>query len=207
MAPVTEIINNRKITFPKDPKAGGTWYAVNENGHVIVLLNGAAEKHEWRPPYRRSRGLIVLDLISMASSFSGWQKIALNGIEPFTIVLFEYNKLYQLRWDGISKETVDLDPKGNYIWSSTPLYPREVRERRARWFESFIEGKVVISENEMFRFHRYTETEDPQNGLVINRNGFLKTISITQTVIEPEKSVMRHFDFISNNETTVEIVL
>ncbi len=38
-------INNKDIIFPKDPKAGGTWYAIDENGTVLVLLNGASEKH------------------------------------------------------------------------------------------------------------------------------------------------------------------
>jgi hypothetical protein len=27
----------------KDPKAGGTWYVVDEKGTVLVLLNGANE--------------------------------------------------------------------------------------------------------------------------------------------------------------------
>jgi uncharacterized protein with NRDE domain len=43
---------------PKDPKAGGTWYVVDENGTVLVLLNGAEEKHTIK--LRKSRGLIVL---------------------------------------------------------------------------------------------------------------------------------------------------
>ncbi len=48
--------NNRKIMFPKDSKAGGTWFISNENGDIGVLLNGAFEKHVPMPPYCKSRG-------------------------------------------------------------------------------------------------------------------------------------------------------
>jgi hypothetical protein len=32
-----------KSYFPKDPKAGGTWFVTKADGTVLVLLNGAAE--------------------------------------------------------------------------------------------------------------------------------------------------------------------
>ena len=35
----------RKLIFPKDGDAGGTWIALHENGNAAVLLNGAFEKH------------------------------------------------------------------------------------------------------------------------------------------------------------------
>lgn len=36
---------DKKIVYPKDPQAGGTWYVVSKDGTLIVLLNGAEEKH------------------------------------------------------------------------------------------------------------------------------------------------------------------
>jgi uncharacterized protein with NRDE domain len=75
--PKTYLIDGKKITFPKDPKAGGTWYAVAENGILLVLLNGAEEKHEHQPPYKRSRGLVVLEIISSDSPIDHWNTIDL----------------------------------------------------------------------------------------------------------------------------------
>ena len=63
ISPQKTTINNKVITFPKDPQAGGTWFA-HDDKNVIVLLNGAEEKHISKGNYRKSRGLIVLDLIS-----------------------------------------------------------------------------------------------------------------------------------------------
>lgn len=203
LPPETYRINNKKITFPKDPLAGGTWYAVNENGTVLVLLNGADEKHKHRPPYSRSRGLIVLEIISSDTAILHWDAIDLKGVEPFTLVLYEDVKLYQLRWNGRAKSRVDLDVSLPHIWSSTTLYPKEIREQRSEWFYRFMENKEAISETELFNFHRYTENSNTENGLIINRNDALKTLTITQSVIEDNTLKMMHYDLMQQTETSI----
>lgn len=192
--PKNYLINNKKIMFPKDQKAGGTWYAVDEYSNVLVLLNGAAEKHIVSGNYSKSRGLIVLDIIGSSSPFNAWQTIDLDRIEPFTLVLFENYKLYQLRWNGEEKNTLQLDANQNYIWSSSTLYSKEIRDQRANWFATFIDTIPAVNEIEMFNFHRYTEGDNKEHGLVINRNDVLKTLSITQTVIDKNKVVLSHYD-------------
>ncbi len=198
--PKSYLINGKNIIFPKDPKAGGTWYAIDENANVLVLLNGASEKHVWNPPYRRSRGLIVLDIISSHSPIDAWTQIDLDNIEPFTLVLYQDQQLYQLRWDGSEKEKQTLDSSQNHVWSSSTLYPKEIREKRAQWFTTFLDTKPEVTETEMLHFHRYTEEGNQQNGLVINRNDTMKTLSITQTVIEKNKVVLHYSDLINQNE-------
>lgn len=198
--PKTYLVNNKNIIFPKDQKAGGTWYAITEGATVLVLLNGAAEKHEPKPMYRKSRGLIVLDIISADSPIDAWETIYLEEIEPFTLVLFQDKKLYQLRWNEIEKSTVYLDATQNYIWSSSTLYPQEIRDKRAIWFDTFIDTKPQVNEKEMFGFHRYAEGDNKEHGLVINRNDILKTLSITQTVIDKNKVVLSHYDLQQQKE-------
>jgi uncharacterized protein with NRDE domain len=198
--PEKYLINNKVIIFPKDTKAGGTWYAITENANVAVLLNGAAEKHQLKPTYRKSRGLILLDIIAADSPIDSWKTINLLDLEPFTIVLFQENKLYQLRWNEIEKETIDLDVSKNHILSSSTLYPEEIRAKRATWFHDFLNSKTNISVDEIIYFHRYTENDNDENGLVINRNGLLKTLSITQTVIEKNKITMTYLDLIQEKK-------
>ena len=192
--PKNYLINNKKIFFPKDQKAGGTWYAVDEYSNIVVLLNGAYQKHVVTGNYRKSRGLIVLDIIGSQSPFDEWSSIDLNNIEPFTLVLFENHNLYQLRWNGEEKLTLQLDSNQNYIWSSSTLYSKEIRNQRANWFATFIDTIPSVNEKEMFNFHRYTEGDNKEHGLVINRNDVLKTLSITQTVIDKNKVVLSHYD-------------
>ena len=200
--PKSYLVNNKNIIFPKDPKAGGTWYAITEDATVLVLLNGADEKHQLKPSYRKSRGLIVLDIISSDSPIEAWKTIDLLDIEPFTLVLFQDSKLYQLRWNEVEKSTINLDVTQNHIWSSSTLYPKEIREKRANWFHTFLDTKPEVDATEMFNFHRYTEVENLENGLVINRNDFMKTLSITQTVIEKNKVVLSHYDLQQQKDFT-----
>ncbi len=198
--PKIHLVNDKKIFFPKDQKAGGTWYAVDDKAHIIVLLNGAKEKHELKSNYRKSRGLIVLDLISSELVISAWQEINLDNIEPFTLVVFENQKLYQLQWNELEKQITELDTTKNHIWSSSTLYTKEIREQRSNWFYDFLESKNSISELDMLHFHKNTEDNNSENGLVINRNNLLKTLSITQTVIEKNKVSLTHYDLIENLE-------
>ena len=198
--PRNYLVNQKNLFFPKDPKAGGTWYVVDDSTNVLVLLNGAEEKHQSNSPYRRSRGLIVLDLFSSESAINAWETIDLDNVEPFTLVLFQDKQLYQLRWNGTKKSKVELNTKENHIWSSSTLYSKEIREQRSQWFSTFLDTTPEVTFEEMFRFHRYTEADNSQHGLIINRNDKLKTLSITQSVIEQNRITVMHHDLIEEKE-------
>lgn len=204
--PKSYFLNSKNIFFPKDLQAGGTWYAVDENGTVIVLLNGAEEKHEVKQNYRKSRGLIVLDIISSESPNDFWVEINLENIEPFTLVLFQNNQLFQLRWNGNDKETLELDINQHNIWSSSTLYSKEIREHRTNWFYEFLKPKTQISGIDMLDFHRNTQTENQINGLVINRNDQLKTLSITQSILEKNNVVLSHYDLQSDQKFAINFI-
>lgn len=196
-APQEYLINNCKLFFPKDPLAGGTWYAANQYGNILVLLNGAEEKHEHKPPYNQSRGQIVLEIISNKNPFSYWQNIGLQKVEPFTIVLFQDNRLYQLRWNETHKSELELSVSKPHIWSSSTLYNAENRHLRAKWFLEFLETKQNITADDMLDFHSNTHAENTENGLIIDRNGLLKTLSITQSVISKTTINMNYTDLIN----------
>ncbi len=198
--PKNYTLNGKNIIYPKDSKAGGTWFVVDENGTVLVLLNGADEKHQVQLPYRKSRGQIVLEMISSTSPKEFWNEIDLENIEPFTLVLFQHKQLFQLRWNGTEKSALDLEINKNYVWSSSTLYCKEIREQRASWFYTFLDLNPEITEEKMLHFHRYTEADNNEHGLVINRNNELKTLSITQSVIEKNKVTMNYLDLIAEKE-------
>lgn len=204
--PRSYTVNGKNLIFPKDPKAGGTWFVANADGVILVLLNGAEEKHEVQLPYRKSRGLIVLDMISSLSPKDLWSEIDLENIEPFTLVLFQDNALFQLRWNGKEKRTTPLDIHQNHIWSSSTLYSSSIREKRAEWFHTFMDGNSEITESKMHDFHRYTEEENDENGLVINRNDEMKTLSITQSVIEKNKVTILHYDLIAQQDFSTSFI-
>ncbi|OXA92080.1 NRDE family protein [Flavobacterium hercynium] len=206
IAPKNYVYNKTNIIYPKDAKAGGTWFAVNENGIVIVLLNGGIKKHDQVLPYRKSRGLIVLDIAAHDSPKDFWKIIDLDNIEPFTLVLYQEQKLYELIWDGFEKRTTELDESKNHIWSSVTLYPEEVRNKRSDWFFDFLKDRNEISSEDMLYFHRNTQSDDAQNGLIINREDTMKTLSVTQTVIEQNKGVMKYYDLVKTEDFSTAFI-
>ncbi|WP_269237583.1 NRDE family protein [Flavobacterium flavigenum] len=195
--PGNYICGDKNIIYPKDPKAGGTWFAADANGTILVLLNGGIIKHEVQFLYRKSRGVIALDIIGSNSPIHFWHQINLEDIEPFTVVLYQDKKLYELIWDGILKRTKLLDETQNYIWSSVTLYSDEIRKKRSGWFAKFLKDKKEISPLDMMHFHKNTEGDDCENGLIINRENVLKTVSITQVSIQQNKSVIEYHDLLA----------
>lgn len=183
---------NKKLVYPKDPKANGTWI-VHDYTNCAILLNGAEEKHQHTGNYRKSRGLILLDIFDSENPIDSWEKIKLNNIEPFTIVLLFENHLYQLRWNEIEKTKVKLSTTENHIWSSSTLYSKEIREHRQVLFKNHIESSSYTAD-EILDFHQFKDEEDLKNTIVIKRNEHLKTVSITQFTIKNNQINLNYID-------------
>lgn len=185
-----EIHREKGIFYPKDATKNGTWFAVSENGNVIILLNGAFENHQRKTEYKKSRGLIVLDLIKEENIFNTLQYIDLQNIEPFTLVIFQEKQLAEFRWDGTEKHLKILDNSRSYIWSSATLYDKSTREKREQIFQQFLQSEK-ISEETIWDFH-HQKTNDLENGITIKRQNTIQTISTTQLVISYEMTLKHH---------------
>lgn len=196
------------IIYPLDPVARGTWFCAKDDGSILVLLNGAEVKHKPAPPYRKSRGLILLDLIQSSDFIKSWNEINLKDIEPFTIVASIHERLYQCRWNTINKSIQILDSTIANIWSSTTLYSPEVIYKRKEWFEEFLKSKKeFIEPDDFIEFHSNTQKNDTQNGLIINRNQIMLTKNITQCILEKNKIFFKHYDLITKESTEITISL
>lgn len=200
-APGLHQLQNKKVIFPKDAKAGGTWFAAADSGLVAVLLNGAFKKHISKPPYRKSRGLILLEIIEADEPLSFFRNLDLDNIEPFTIVLYQPGSLHELRWDGNDTHQKALDTTGNFIWSSSTLYTDEVIAHRKNLFEKFIHSETVISGQTIHGFHA-NNNGDTENGFVISRQTGLTTFSITQAIIQNSTVNFLHDDLLQQKHYT-----
>ena len=196
--PKEEVINSTKVLFPKDPLAGGTWFAVNENGVVTVLLNGAFVRHAREKNYSRSRGLVLLDIVSASKPVSMLQEMELYTIEPFTLVLFD-TRLLEFRWDGNQKYFKYLDRAKSYIWSSVTLYEDPIIAQRASLFDQFLRSTSNIEASQVVDFHSNNH-EDYENGFIIDRKTGLRTFSVTQAILDEKDIKMRHLDLLNNKE-------
>jgi hypothetical protein len=200
LAPAVYDFPSGKILFPKDADAGGTWIAAHENGNAIVFLNGGWVAHTPQPPYRKSRGLILLELINSTMPYHYFLSASLENIEPFTAVIWEDRRLYECRWDGIQKYHEALDAEVPHIWSSVTLYNNEVILKRRHWFETWLREHGTPFQDDILHFHQFTGDGDQQNDLLMNRDGKVFTVSVTSMAIMDHSITMHYLD-IKNNQT------
>ncbi|NQY30461.1 MAG: NRDE family protein [Flavobacteriaceae bacterium] len=171
--------NGISFVYPKDEVAGGTWIGASSKNRLLCLLNGAFVKHDRKSCYKKSRGVIVKELLEIDDVFIEINKYDFSGVEPFTLLIVDWNselKLIELIWDGTNTQITDLplEPK---IWSSSTLYNSEMKEFRQRWFQEYLSQNGSSSE-ELLYFHEHYGVGDPMLDLKIDR-GLLKTVSIT----------------------------
>lgn len=194
------------ILFPKDGDAGGTWIAIHENGNAIIFLNGAFEAHTPQPPYRKSRGLILLDIVNSSSPLISFSEIDLDNIEPFTAVIMDDSRLFECRWNGSDKFTKELDKYSPHIWSSATLYGPAISEKRSNWFETWLNKNSDPDQEDILHFHQFTGDGDAHNDLMMNRDGKVFTVSVSSIRLTDNSSSMIYLDIQSGNRFNEQIV-
>ena len=192
-----------KVLYPKDGDAGGTWIAAHENGNAIVFLNGGLVRHIPEPPYRKSRGLILLDLVEGVTSYNSFLAINLNNIEPFTAIIWDDNHLFECRWDGRRKHHKQLDASIPHIWSSVTLYDDAIIRKRKKWFDNWLKKNPQPVQEDILHFHQFTGEGDRHNDLLMDRNGQVFTVSITSMAITEYSVSMQYLD-LKNNQVAVQ---
>lgn len=204
-APAVYNFHSGKIIFPKDGDAGGTWIAAHENGNITIFLNGGFKAHTSTPPYRKSRGKILLEIISCPSPLDYWSDADFNNIEPFTAIIRDNNQLFECRWDGTHKHQNEIDGSVPHIWSSVTLYDDETIQKRKKWFDEWIASNENPSGNNILHFHQFTGDGDLHNDLMMNRNGKVYTVSITSIEISAGGIKMNYLDLKNNKRYSAHI--
>ena len=203
--PVTISKNHSTIYFPQDPKAGGTWVAANNKGLVSVLLNGAFEKHKHRPPYRLSRGILLLDTYEFSNLTEFSNQYNLVDIEPFTLVQLDTKLkiITELRWDGENKFVSTIDFFKPHIWSSSTLYSKEIREQRETWFNELLKNEE-LNPDSMLEFHQFGGKGNTKNSITMNRGNGLQTVSISQLIISEGNVNFTHNNLVSSESKSIQ---
>lgn len=199
ISPAVYEINHKKLIFPRDGDAGGSWIALHENGNAAVLLNGAFERHVSMPPYRKSRGKIFLNIIAGERPIRFFHELDLTQIEPFTLVLLESGNLYECRWDGGNKHYQQLKKHRPYIWSSATLYEKSIVEKREQWFAAFLSRNPHPTQKDILEFHQFTGDGDTKNDLLMEREGVYATVSITSMLLTSDRGSMKYLDLKDNS--------
>lgn len=188
---------------PYDRGTGGSWFGTNLQ-ITACLLNGAFVKHEHRPPYRRSRGVIVPEVMQSASFGQFVSTFDFEGMEPFTLIIIEHPagdlQLHELRWDGQQPHLKEVDSQQPCWWQSATLYNAEQATLRSSWFQNWLkkEGKTP-AQDLIFEFHATAGIGNPEIDLRMDR-GKVRTTSISSLHWSPEEARIRYLDLLENEE-------
>lgn len=200
--PKYKSIDGKKVLFPQDGDAFGSWIATSED-RLVNLLNGAWEKYSHQPPYRKSRGIVLLDSYQYADFKDFSANYDFDNIAPFTIVCLDFKKdliMNVLRWDGKERSIETLNPQEPHIFSSAPLYPESIRKEREKLFAAFLQDNEHISASEMVNFHQFGGNENAP--IKLDDNHFVHTISITSVERKDHELSMKYHDLIQNEVKT-----
>ncbi len=196
---IVEDSEYQQIMYPGDT-AGGSWIIASDRGWFICVLNGAFKKHSHNPPYKKSRGIIAKEFFLYKSAFQFFQDIDLEGIEPFTFIAYDGDKLYELRWDEAVKHVSVLDEVAPHVWSSCTLYEPEMQERRKQLFHDLLPSRLALSGASLIEVHTSGKIGDPEQDFIMNRADRVATISMSQIVVSSDKITLFFHDLIEGTE-------
>jgi len=199
--PISYLENGVKIIYPKDELAGGTWIGISEKNRLVCLLNGGHTKHIRNEYYNMSRGIIVKKMLSCNDAVAFINDFDFTNIEPFTIVLVDWNdrlETYELVWDGEKKyfNPLKQEPK---IWSSSTLYTKEMKQQRQAWFADWLKENSIFEQSEILKFHQ-RETGKQEVDIKMKRP-FVETVSITSIEKLSKETTITYKDFRKNSFT------
>ena len=205
LPPKTYVEDEVEMLFPKDKIAGGTWIGTSSKNRLICVLNGAFIKHKKKTSYKKSRGVIGKEMLKTASVLSYVDILDLNGVEPFTMVIVDWNdndlSLYELIWDEKEKQFNKLknEPK---IWSSSTLYEESIKDLRKQWFKDWTNDNDFTSER-ILAFH-HSEIGDKEQSILMKRS-YVETVSITSVEKQNENIEMLYEDVVHSEKKFIQI--
>ena len=207
LPPKKYIENGIEMVFPKDKKAGGTWIGTSSKNRLVCVLNGAFIKHTRKASYKKSRGVIAKEALQSDNFKAYIENLNLEEIEPFTMVIVDWNNnnlnLFELIWDENQKHFNKLknEPK---IWSSATLYSDKMKALRKKWFKDWV-NENDFNSSTILQFH-HSEIGDKEQAIFMKRP-FVETVSITSVKKENKTIELLYEDVVHTQNTKLKLNL
>lgn len=207
LAPAWYTVNGVDLLFPKDTEAGGTWIAVSKN-RIATILNGAFVQHEHNPPYKKSRGLVLLDSFQFNEIDLFNSKNNFSGIEPFTFIAVDFLKdiiITEIRWDAKTSHFKYLNSKVVHLWRSASLYTQKDEELKHEKFKSYL---IENESNEinLWKFNLKEGNKLINEDIILKRNVYgVQTTATTQIILDDHEINMKYLNHLTSEYKTNRI--
>jgi hypothetical protein len=186
LPPQVHDLEGRLATFPVDPRGGGSWVGVNDAGIVATLLNVSGRSRSSREGPKRSRGLIVREVLrsgSLSHVLETVESLDPSVFEMFRLVVMHRSAAIDATSDGLRtvirrQMTVDTP----LLFTSSSLGDALVEAPRQRLFQRMV---VERGRREWLRgqgrFHRHQWPSRPEISVRMERDDAL---TVSRTVVD-----------------------
>lgn len=192
--------NGQTLIFPRDTGAGGSWIVASSHNKLICLLNGAFDQHSRNPPYRKSRGIMVLEFFNYPDANQFFATYDFSGMESFTMITYDNGQLWDFRWEERSQQKFikSLATTEYHIWSSATLYEKSIQRKREKWLDEWLENRTDFNEAAILELHKKGGEGNPSIDFMMNRYNYLvQTVSITQVIGKNNQLEMIYHDLMN----------
>ncbi|MGB0743136.1 MAG: NRDE family protein [Opitutales bacterium] len=197
-----------QVYAPVDSDAGGTWIGLNTKGLIVALLNYYG--HETTAPSpRRSRGKLVVDLLSSQKSVSGcFDELNQQDMSLYSgCLIFCFDRQdapRALLWSGHSLSSLALD-SGVPCLTTSSVRTSACVDYRKNLFEG------INARDDLMRAHMHYNSSDPALGPLMYRED-AATDSFTEITLGRESGTISFQTFqrtppVAGNLTEREISL
>jgi hypothetical protein len=185
LAPVMYELDGRQAVFPLDPQGGSTWIGINDVGLAVALLNlhGMASATGDQP--KRSRGLVVRELLQ-CTSLSHAREVV-DALHPcafasFLVVIVHLGRIVVARSETqcrIQHTQRTLD--GPLLFTSSSLGDALVEPQRRRLFERMVLRSRTGWLDGQARFHHHQWRRRPEISVRMKR---ADALTVSRTTID-----------------------
>lgn len=192
MMPRLAVREGARFLAPVDGDFGGTWIASNEFGVSVCLLNGAnlTGSSDGHSRKARSRGLLLLDLISSSSAAAVCEHVReteLAAFAPLTLAVFEPGKPTALvEWNG-SQKTFVSQSQPCFMLTSSSFDTEEVRKTRQEEFARLTASAPPCDATLLTAFHRSHRPARNAYSVCMHRPD-AKTVSFSRVRVSPAET-------------------
>ncbi|MEL6833162.1 MAG: NRDE family protein [Bacteroidota bacterium] len=197
----------KQLLYPQDSLAKGTWIAISDHNQLVCILNGAFTRHHHSPPYRLSRGIMALEFFDYDNATAFRQNFEFQGMEPFTMVIYDKGQLFDLRWDEQQVHFQQLAVDEPHLWSSPTLYDPHWQEKRQQWFRDWRVRQQKYTSSSVLQFHQTAGEGNPEYDLVMNRANIVRTTSITHITKKLDRAKLRYQTILTQKVSEHELHL
>jgi hypothetical protein len=192
LAPEFLDLGKCKAIIARDAQAQGTWMLTDNLGRTAILLNGAFETHIPSPPYRESRGIILMNLFQEDNFKSAFLFFNLEKIEPFQVIYLDRNQAFQCVWDGNQKHLFELDLSTPQGFFSPTLYSKEQQDEKRNHFFKTLGEIDSIDSAQLLEFHSNQNINSSDLNFFMSRE-HQTTKSISQVELNSTKTKYVHW--------------